>query len=37
VLVTETDGEDAVLLEPVGRPGAAGARPRRGGVSGRRR
>jgi pyrimidine operon attenuation protein/uracil phosphoribosyltransferase len=32
VLLTETDGEDAVLLEPVG----AAARPR-GGVTGRRR
>ena len=33
VLLTETDGEDAVLLEPVG----TAARPRRGGVTGRRR
>ena len=33
VLLTETDGEDAVLLEPVG----AAARPGRGGVTGRRR
>src|SRR5215469_753879 len=33
VLLTETDGEDAVLLEPVG----AAAQPRRGGVTGRRR
>jgi len=33
VLLTETDGEDAVLLEPVG----AAARPRRGGVTGRKR
>jgi pyrimidine operon attenuation protein/uracil phosphoribosyltransferase len=44
VLVTETDGEDAVLLEPVGEPagrhagGSAGAagRPRRGRATGRR-
>ena len=33
VLLTETDGEDAVLLEPVGTE----PRPRRGGVTGRRR
>jgi pyrimidine operon attenuation protein / uracil phosphoribosyltransferase len=33
VLLTETDSEDAVLLEPVG----AEPRPRRGGVTGRRR
>jgi pyrimidine operon attenuation protein/uracil phosphoribosyltransferase len=33
VLLTETDGADAVLLEPVG----AAERPRRGGVTGRRR
>ena len=33
VLLTETDGEDAVLLEPVG----AEPRPRRGGVTGRKR
>src|SRR4029077_16180811 len=33
LLLTETDGEDAVLLEPVG----TAARPRRGGVTGRRR
>jgi pyrimidine operon attenuation protein/uracil phosphoribosyltransferase len=33
VLLAETDGEDAVLLEPVG----AAERPRRGGVTGRRR
>jgi pyrimidine operon attenuation protein/uracil phosphoribosyltransferase len=33
VLLTETDGEDAVLLEPVGDT----ARPRRGGVTGRKR
>jgi len=33
VLLTETDGEDAVLLEPVG----AAAPSRRGGVTGRRR
>jgi hypothetical protein len=33
VLLTESDGEDAVLLEPVGTQ----ARPRRGGVTGRRR
>jgi pyrimidine operon attenuation protein/uracil phosphoribosyltransferase len=37
VLVTETDGDDAVLLEPVGEAGTAAARPRRGGVTGRRR
>jgi pyrimidine operon attenuation protein / uracil phosphoribosyltransferase len=33
VLLTESDGEDAVLLEPVGTE----ARARRGGVTGRRR
>jgi pyrimidine operon attenuation protein / uracil phosphoribosyltransferase len=33
VLLTETDGEDAVLLEPVGSP----RRPGRGGVTGRTR
>jgi pyrimidine operon attenuation protein/uracil phosphoribosyltransferase len=33
VLLTETDGEDAVLLEPV----EDTARPRRGGVTGRKR
>ena len=33
VLLTETDGEDAVLLEPVG----DAPRPRRGGVTGRKR
>jgi pyrimidine operon attenuation protein/uracil phosphoribosyltransferase len=33
VLLTETDGEDAVLLEPVGTE----PRPRRGGVTGRKR
>ena len=33
VLLTETDGEDAVLLEPVGET----AQPRRGGVTGRKR
>ena len=33
VLLAETDGEDAVLLEPVGTE----PRPRRGGVTGRRR
>src|SRR5207302_7579605 len=33
VLLTETDGEDAVLLEPVG----AAVRPQRGGVTGRKR
>jgi pyrimidine operon attenuation protein/uracil phosphoribosyltransferase len=37
VLVTETDGEDAVLLEPVTEPAGAAAAPRRGGVTGRRR
>ena len=33
VMLTETDGEDAVLLEPVGDT----AQPRRGGVTGRKR
>jgi hypothetical protein len=33
VLLTETDGEDAVLLEPAGDT----IRPRRGGVAGRKR
>jgi pyrimidine operon attenuation protein/uracil phosphoribosyltransferase len=34
VLLTETDGEDAVLLEPVAEPAP---RARRGGVTGRKR